>query len=130
MEPLLTPPAAPKGPHNLAGPLAAWLRRMGFLVTEQGGVAPTSLEAAWRGPDDTLYRVSYAFVPGEGGIFQLLGQLDARGMMHAGLVHKAQVNRQREARFLLLSNVYYAEARRAALASGALLPAHLQPVEP
>ena len=117
-------PAGP-GPRNLAAPLAQWLRRMGFLVMEQGGAAPTALAATWRAPDGLLYEASYAFTPVEGGIFQLLARLDNALLPHYGLVRKAEVNRLREARFLLLSNVFYAEARKAALSAGTLLPAHL-----
>ena len=119
----------PQGPRNLTVLLATWLRKMGFLVLEQGGVQPTALEATWRGPDDLLYQVSYAYSPAQGGIFQLLA-FTGRGIAAAdyrGLVHKAEVNRPREVRFLLLSNIFYREARQAALAAGTLLPAHAQP---
>ena len=110
------------GPRNLAAPLAQWLRQMGFLVTEQGGAVPTALAATWRAADGLLYEASYAFTPDSGGIFQLLARLDNALLPHYGLVHKAEVNRLREARFLLLSNVFYADARRAALAAGTLPP--------
>ena len=116
----------PAGPRNLTSPLAAWLRKMGFTVLEQGGVAPDALEATWRAPDGLLYQVTYAHVPQGPGVFQLLAY-EGRGSLaqeYRGLVHKAEINRLREARFLLLSNVFYADARRQALAAGSLVPAH------
>ncbi|MDB5270221.1 MAG: hypothetical protein JWP58_3261 [Hymenobacter sp.] len=119
------PPAPVPGPRNLTVLLAQWLRRMGFLVSEQGGVAPTAISASWRAPDGLLYEASYAFTPQSGGIFQLLARHDNPLLTHHGLVHKAEINRLREARFLLLSNVYYAQARQAALTAGTLQPAHL-----
>ena len=126
--PLAHNPTPASGPRNLTLPLAAWLRKMGFLVTEKGGAAPTALEAAWRGPDGLLYQVSYAYAAAAGGIFQLLACFDSAYVDPQGLVQKAEINRLREARFLLLSNVFYAEARRATLSAGTLLPAHLQPL--
>lgn len=121
--PLATTPA--KGPHNLAAELAAWLRKMGFTVLEQGGVVPTALEATWRAPDGLLYQASYTFTVA-GGVFQLLAYTShlSPAADYRGLVHKAEVNRLREARFLLTSNVFYAEARKAALLAGTLQPAH------
>jgi hypothetical protein len=118
------------GPRNLTVALGQWLRRLGFLVQEQGGVVPTALQATWRAPDDLLYQVSYAFEPHVGGIFQLLAHTDNLAAAHRGLVHKANIHRLREARFLLLSNIFYATARRQALDAGTLLPAHLQPLQP
>ena len=120
-------PAPPPGPRNLTVPLAGWLRRMGFLVQEQGGVVPTALQATWRAPDELLYQVSYAFEPHVGGIFQLLAHTDNLVVVHRGLVHKANVHRLREARFLLLSNIFYATARQQALDAGTLQPARLTP---
>ena len=117
----------PAGPRNLTTLLAAWLRKMGFTVLEQGGVAPDALEATWRAPDGLLFQASYAHVPQGPGVFQLLASGAGRGMdpdEYRGLVHKAEINRLREARFLLLSNVFYADARRQALAAGSLIPAH------
>ena len=128
--PLDRNPVPAAGPRNLTALLAQWLRRMGFLVQELGGVEPTALAATWRAPDGLLYEASYAFVPASGGVFQLLGRLDNALLPHYGLVHKAEINRLREARFLLLSNVFYAEARRQALAGGALQPAHLTSTTP
>ena len=121
-------PAPAPGPRNLTLPLAQWLRRMGFLVQEQGGVSPTALAATWRAPDGLLYEASYAFAPTSGGIFQLLARADNALLPHYGLVQKAEINRLREARFLLLSNVFYADARKAALTAGSLQPAHATPL--
>ena len=121
----------PKGPRNLTSLLATWLRKMGFTVLEQGGVVPTAFEATWRAPDGLLFQASYAHVPAGPGVFQLLAY-EGQGLVataYRGLVHKAEINRLREARFLLLSNVFYAEARRQALAAGTLLPAHSQPFQ-
>lgn len=111
--------------RNLTAPLAKWLRGLGFSVLEQGGTLPTSLAATWRASDGLLYEVSYAFAQHE-GVFQLLARQDDATQPHHGLVHKAQVKRLREVRFLLLSNTFYREARQAALDAGTLLPAHAQ----
>jgi hypothetical protein len=118
----------PKSPRNLTLSLAIWLRRMGFTVLEQGGIAPTALEATWRSNDGWLYQVSYAYAPQGSGIFQLLAYQShlSPAADYRGLVHKAEVNRIREARFLLLSNVFYAEARKAALTTGTLKPTYAQ----
>ena len=119
----LPPPAAsPSEVRNLTGKLAAWLRGLGFVVVEKAA----SLEAVWRGPDELLYQVSYAYAPAA-GTFQLLGSYrpTTNPLDFHGLVHKAEINRLREARFLLLSNAYYKEARRVALHAGTLKPAPL-----
>ncbi|MGI4762518.1 MAG: hypothetical protein ACRYF0_17535 [Janthinobacterium lividum] len=116
---------APKGPRNLTVLLAAWLRRMGFVVLEQGGMESTALEASWRAPDGLLFQASYHFTPAAGGTFQLLASVPPAPTR--GLVHQAEVNRPREVRFLLLSNTFYREARQHALDAGTLLPAHAQP---
>ena len=116
-------PAAP-GPRNLTAELAAWLRRLGFTVLEQGSPVPTALQATWRALDGQLYQVSYA-CEASAGIFQLLaysGQ-GARPTDYTPLVFKAEINRFREARFLLLSNLFYKAARQAALDAGTLQPA-------
>ncbi|MGI4835077.1 MAG: hypothetical protein ACRYFK_16615 [Janthinobacterium lividum] len=123
------PYGLPKGPRNLTVPLGQWLRKMGFTVLEQGEPsAPTALEATWRCPAGLLYQVSYAYTP-SAGVFQLLAFTShlATAKDYRGLVHKAEINRLREARFLLTSNVFYAEARRQALKAGTLLPTHAQP---
>lgn len=119
-----------KGPRNLTLALAAWLRKMGFTVLEQGGVAPTALEATWCAPDGLRYQVSYVFAAQ--GTFQLLAYPGhaATAATYKGLVHRAEINRLREARFLLLSNTFYREARQAALDAGTLLPTHAQPTAP
>jgi len=97
-----------KGPHNLTAPLAAWLRRMGITVLEQGGAAPTALTASWRAPDGgLLLQASYHFAPdGAGGTFQLLASQPPASPR--SLVQQAEINRLREARFLLTSNSCYA----------------------
>jgi|GEM_PF-2030436 len=126
LTPALPSPASPT--RNFTVPLAQWLRKMGFTVLEQGGHEPHALEATWRAGDDMLYQVSYAYAQ-PAGIFQLLAYT-GRGVEvkdYRGLVHKAEVTRLREARFLLLSNVFYREARQAALNAGTLLPTHAQP---
>ena len=112
----------PKGPRNLTVSLAQWLRKMGFAVLEQGGVQPVSLTATWRAPDGMLYQASYHYALPKGGTFQLLAS--PRPAEHRGLVHQAEVNRLREVRFLLLSNVFYAEARKVALQAGTLQPTY------
>lgn len=121
-------PTPPQDPRNLTVALATWLRKMGFNVLEQGGIAPTALEANWRAQDGQLYQASYAYLGGQ-GTFQLLTYTGsgAHATDYRGLVHKAEVSRLREARFLLNSNVFYKEARQAALDAGALLPTHAQP---
>ena len=124
----LAPPAP--GPRNLTVPLAQWLRKMGFLVTEQGGAVPTGLHAAWRALDGMLYSVIYVFVPAAGATFQLMASPNPLRGPYNPLVLMAEVKRLREARFLLQSNVFYAAARRQALAAGTLLPTHLQPTTP
>lgn len=118
-------PVPRTGPRNLTVTLAAWLRRLGFAVLEQGGLAPTGLEASWRAPDGLLYQASYSYAP-ERATFQLLSSPGhaATAATYKGLVLRAEVNRLREVRFLLLSNTFYAEARQAALAAGTLRPTY------
>lgn len=117
--------AAPRGPRNLTLPLAAWLRRMGFAVLEQGNAGATG---TWAVPDCSWrFQLTYAYSAEGGGILQLLELSDEHRPGVKVQVQTAHVARLRECRFLLLSNAAYADARRAALAAGTLLPAHAQP---
>ena len=113
-------PAPGTGPRNLTVPLAAWLRRMGFTVIEQGGAAPTALDAVWMQAPGTGYQLTYL---AHGGVLRLLRHSPAQP--NQVLVESANVQRLREARLLLCSSTYYADSRRAALAAGTLLAAHL-----
>lgn len=126
MEPLLpTPPSF----RNLTGPLAAWLRKMGFTVLEKGPAeAPSYLSATWCDFDETVFEVGYTFVPEAGGLFRLLVHYPQGAQPRYPLVDQAQVRRLSEARFLLLSNVYYAQRRQQSKEAGALPPTHRQPL--
>ena len=132
--PLDRNPVPGTGPRNLTVPLAAWLRKMGFTVLEQGGTVPTALAAAWK-PflARWTYELTYCFRPGLTGIVRLT-KTTPNDWAHlsgyfqkdvAVLVELAEVNRLREVRLLLLSNFSYAEARAIELAAGTLKPAHL-----
>lgn len=109
--------AGAQGPRNVAVPLAAWLRRLGFSVREHGGAAPTGLEATWAFGPHAVYAVSYAFDAASGGLLRISRN------RHQLQVAGADVRRLREARYLLLSCRDYAADREAALAAGALQPA-------
>ncbi len=123
--PLTRNPVPKDGPRNLTVSLAAWLRQLGFAVLEQGGLTPTGLEASWRAPDGLLYQASYSYAP-ERATFQLLScpGHQATAATYKGLVVRAEVNRLREVRFLLLSNTFYKDARQAALDAGLLRPTY------
>lgn len=111
--------AATPTPRNLTVPLAAWLRRLGFTVLEQGGVRPTALGATWV---DAQGVFSFIYVYSATGATAHLEHFHDNGYTHT-LVALHQVRRLREARFLLLNNVAYDQARQAALAAGTLQPA-------
>lgn len=117
-------PTPGTGPRNLTVQLAAWLRRMGFTVTERGWPQPDSLTARWVGLTD-YFDLDYCFVASTGVL--RLACTDRQTLATAPLVAGAYVQRIREARFLLLGSSAYATARQAALTLGTLLPAHAQP---
>lgn len=113
-------PVPATGPRNLTLGLAAWLRGMGFCVTEQGGPDPIGLSATWR-DDEQVFQVAYVF---SGALSALrLTCTNRRTLASEPLVASAYVHRLREARFLLLSSTIYAPARKRALAAGTLAPA-------
>lgn len=126
MEPLPTPSAAPAGFRNLTVPLAAWLRKMGFTVTEHGWPAPTALTATWTepasvaGPGGVRYTLDYCFVAGAGALRLVRTPAPAPGAQLHVLVEGAWVGRLKEARYLLLSSQSYQLSRQRALAASAL----------
>jgi hypothetical protein len=126
-----TPAKLPTGPRNLAVPLAAWLRRLGFtaLESEPAGTHLTQLTAQWHSPLGH-FKVEYMHchppqAPAWAG-FRLLWREPKPFSLTRELVSMANVNRLKEARVLLLSNKCYDTARQAALLAGTLLPAHCQ----
>jgi hypothetical protein len=127
-----TPANLPMGPRNLALPVAAWLRRLGFEVQEQQTLVLTLVTARWYDlPRVHGFQFVYThFHPDwKPHLAYCSLHLHGAGYPPAGqcLLADTHVKRLREVRFLLLSNMRYAAARQAALDAGILLPAHAQP---
>ena len=103
--------AAPKGPRNLAAPLAAWLCTQGFTVTERQYDTLATVAASWTGPRGDCFELGYCWSSGPHANATL--QLQARWPGHepCNLFGSQRVRRLREVRWLLSSNVRYANAR-------------------
>lgn len=101
---------APKGPRNLAVPLAAWLREQGFTATEhhQG----TTVAAHWVGPQGERFQFDYAWVAGPVPSATCWLDVLYPGQRYSEMLFKAQqVRRLKDARLMLTGNVRYANAR-------------------
>lgn len=114
-------PSAPRGPRNLAVPLAAWLRTQGFTATERAQPRFATVEAHWLGPAGERFELTYTWATGP------VPEATCRlRVLYAGqaqfetLFTPQQVRRLQEARLLLLRCVRYANARLLA----APTPAH------
>lgn len=57
-------PEAPKGPRELAAPIAAWLRRLGFTATEHLLPNYATVSAHWTGPRGEHFLFDYSWVTG------------------------------------------------------------------
>ena len=55
---------APKGPRDLAAPIAAWLRRLGFTATERLLPNYAAVSAHWTGPRGEHFFFDYTWVTG------------------------------------------------------------------
>jgi hypothetical protein len=96
---------APKGPRNLAEPIATWLREQGFAVIERHYDGQAYVAATWTGP-----RGDYNWVPRyQSATLQL--HVHWLGQVAHNLFGAQQVRRLRDVRLLLLGNVRYANAR-------------------
>jgi hypothetical protein len=101
---------APKPPRNLAAPIAAWLRTLGFTATERQYDGQSTVGATWLGPRGERFELAYIWVAQYASATL---QLQARwpGQEPHNLFGSKQVRRLREVRMLLLGNVRYANAR-------------------
>jgi hypothetical protein len=106
--PYATP--APKGPRNLAAPIAAWLRAQCFTATERQYDTMATVGATWLGPRGESFELGYIWVPRYASASL---QLQVRWPSQPGqnLFGPQQVRRLRDVRLLLLGNVRYANAR-------------------
>ena len=108
---------APKGPRNLAAPLAAWLRTQGFTATERQYETMATVGATWLGPRGESFELAYIWVPRyASATLQLVVRWP--GQEAENLFGSQQIRRLREVRWLLGSNVRYANARRLAVPTG------------
>lgn len=112
-------------PRNLARPLAAWLRKLGFTVSEREQAHFAAVEAHWVGPAGERFQLDYTWATGP--VPDATCRLD---VLYAGqgraevLFTPQKVRRLKEARLLLLHCVRYANARTlAALPDAADVPA-------
>jgi hypothetical protein len=101
---------APKPPRNLAAPIAAWLREQGFTATERQYVTMATVGATWLGPSGERFELGYFWVPRYASATLQL-QVRWPGKESENLFGSQQVRRLREVRWLLRSNVRYANAR-------------------
>ncbi|MGI4865852.1 MAG: hypothetical protein ACRYFZ_18150 [Janthinobacterium lividum] len=114
------PAATPTGPRNLALPLAAWLRKLGFTVSERTQPHFAAVEAHWVGPAGERFQLDYVWSAGP-----VPDATCCLGVLYAGqgrvetLFTPQKVRRLREARLLLLHCVRYANARMLATLTAA-----------
>ena len=105
---------APKGPRNLAAPLAAWLRTLGFTASEyyQG----TVVAAHWVGPRGEHFQLDYTWQAGPvpDATCRLRVLYPGQSLFEA-LFTAQRVRRLKDVRVLLLGNVRFANARLLAL---------------
>jgi hypothetical protein len=101
---------APKGPRNLAEPIAAWLRTQGFEATERQYETMATVGATWLGPWGERFELGYIWVPRYASATLQL-QVRWPGREPENLFGPQQVRRLRDVRWLLLGNVRYANAR-------------------
>lgn len=105
--------AAPKGPRNLAEPLAAWLREQGFTATmRQASPTYALLEACWQGSRGERFQLDYTWASGPVPESTCRLQVGYPGQLALEPLFTAQrVRRLKEVRLLLLGNVRYHNAR-------------------
>ena len=105
-------PEAPRGPRNLTRPLAAWLRKLGFVATEQELPHFATVEAHWTGPVGERFQLTYTWSAGPVPDATCWLRVLYAGQGQAETLFTPQkVRRLQEARRLLLHCVRYANAR-------------------
>jgi hypothetical protein len=102
--------AAPKGPRNLASPIAEWLRTQGFAVIERQNDGQSSVAAVWFGPRNEQFQLGYIWLA-RYATATLQLQACWPGQPNENLFGAQQVRRLRDVRLLILGNVRYANAR-------------------
>lgn len=102
--------AAPKGPRNLAAPIAQWLREQGFTVTERQHDTMATVEACWLGPVADRYEFTYSWATGPVPDATCHLRVCWLGVVMP-LFGAQQVRRLRDVRLLVSGNVRYANAR-------------------
>ncbi|MGI4760557.1 MAG: hypothetical protein ACRYF0_07625 [Janthinobacterium lividum] len=105
--------SAPKGPRNLAAPLAAWLRTQGFTATEQHYATLATVAAHWISLRFERFELTYTWQAGPSpeATCQLQVFSHQLGPQVEPLFTAQRVRRLREVRLLLTGNVRYANAR-------------------
>ena len=103
---------APKGPRNLARPLAAWLRTQGFTALERELPHYAAVDAHWTGPRGERFQLDYAWSSGPVPSATCRLTVCYPGQAQAEFLFTPQtVRRLRDARLLLTGNQRYANAR-------------------
>jgi len=106
------PYGAPKGPRNLAAPLAAWLRTQGFVATEQVLATLATVHAHWVAMGGERYELTYIWAAGPvPDATCTLRVLYPQSVWAETLFTAQRVRKLKEVRLLLLGNVRYANAR-------------------
>jgi len=104
---------APKGTRNLAEPIATWLRAQGFTANARQYETMATMGATWLGPRGESFELGYFWIPRYASATLQL-QVRWPGREPENLFGSQQIRRLREVRWLLRSNVRYANARRLA----------------
>jgi hypothetical protein len=113
---------APKGPRNLAAPLAAWLRKQGFVASEQLLDTLATVRAHWVAVGGERFEFTYTWVVGPVPDATCTLRVLYPSSVWAETLFTAQrVRRLAEARLLINNCVRLANARL--LASPATIPA-------
>ena len=103
---------APKGPRNLARPIAEWLRTQGFTATEVEKPTFATVSAHWVGSLGERFELSYTWATGPFPEGNCRLRVYHAGQLTPDILFTAQqVRRLKEVRLLLLGNVRYHNAR-------------------
>ena len=104
--------AAEPAPRNLAAPLAAWLRRLGFTATEQQLGTLATVVAHWLSPRGERFELDYTWTGSPHADATCRLQVRGPWQLSADVLFTAQrVRRLKEARQLVTGNVRLHNAR-------------------
>lgn len=103
---------APKGPRNLARPLAEWLRTQGFVATEAAQPIWATVQAHWLGSQGERFELGYTWASGPVPESTCRLRVHYAGQLTPEVLFTAQAVRGlKEVRLLLLGNRRYDAAR-------------------